>query len=50
LLLETGKNGSFLVRESQGKPGNYVLSVRTEDKITHVMIRYKVRKIENFIR
>lgn len=40
LLGEKGKNGSFLVRQSQSKPGDYVLSVRTEaDKTTHVMIR-----------
>lgn len=39
LILEKGKNGSFLVRESQSKPGDYVLSVRTDDKVTHVMIR-----------
>lgn len=41
LILEKGKNGSFLVRESQSKPGDYVLSVRTDDKVTHVMIRRK---------
>ncbi|KAK3921163.1 Tyrosine-protein phosphatase non-receptor type 11 [Frankliniella fusca] len=39
LILDKGKNGSFLVRESQSKPGDYVLSVRTDDKVTHVMIR-----------
>nr|CAD7412468.1 unnamed protein product [Timema poppensis]CAD7458846.1 unnamed protein product [Timema tahoe] len=39
LILEKGKNGSFLVRESQSKPGDYVLSVRTDDRVTHVMIR-----------
>ena len=39
LLLDKGKNGSFLVRESQSKPGDYVLSVRADDKVTHVMIR-----------
>jgi len=39
LILERGKNESFLVRESQSKPGDYVLTVRTEDKVTHVMIR-----------
>ncbi|KAJ8892436.1 hypothetical protein PR048_005016 [Dryococelus australis] len=39
LILKKGKNGSFLVRESQSKPGDYVLSVRTDDKVTHVMIR-----------
>lgn len=42
LILEKGKNGSFLVRESQSKPGDYVLSVRTDDKVTHVMIRCQV--------
>jgi tyrosine-protein phosphatase non-receptor type 11 len=42
ILLDRAKNGSFLVRESQSKPGDYVLSVRTEDKVTHVMIRYQV--------
>lgn len=42
LILEKGKNGSFLVRESQSKPGGYVLSVRTDDRVTHVMIRYEV--------
>lgn len=39
LLLNKGRNGSFLVRESQSKPGDYVLSVRTEDKVTHFIIR-----------
>uniref|UniRef100_A0A673K2Q3 protein-tyrosine-phosphatase n=1 Tax=Sinocyclocheilus rhinocerous TaxID=307959 RepID=A0A673K2Q3_9TELE len=49
LLTEKGKNGSFLVRESQSHPGDFVLSVRTGDdktdtsdgkpKVTHVMIR-----------
>lgn len=39
LILEKGKNGSFLVRESQSMPGDFVLSVRTDDKVTHVMIR-----------
>lgn len=39
LILDRGKNGSFLVRESQSQPGDFVLSVRTDDKVTHVMIR-----------
>lgn len=43
LILERGKSGSFLVRESQSKPGDFVLSVRTDDKVTHVMIRWQVR-------
>ena len=47
LILERGKNGSFLVRESQSKPGDFVLSVRTDDKVTHVMIRWQVSKEKN---
>ncbi|BFZ23975.1 hypothetical protein BsWGS_27013 [Bradybaena similaris] len=39
LLLEKGKNSSFLVRESQSKPGDFVISVKCEDKVTHVKIR-----------
>jgi tyrosine-protein phosphatase non-receptor type 11 len=39
LLLQKGRNGSFLVRESQSQPGDLVLSVRADDKVTHVMIR-----------
>lgn len=27
------------MRESQSKPGDFVLSVRTDDRVTHVMIR-----------
>ena len=46
VLLDKGRNGSFLVRESQGKPGNYVLSVRSEDKVTHVMIRCEREKYD----
>uniref|UniRef100_H9GHV1 Protein-tyrosine-phosphatase n=1 Tax=Anolis carolinensis TaxID=28377 RepID=H9GHV1_ANOCA len=52
LLTEKGKPGSFLVRSSQSKPGDFVLSVLTnEDKadtgdrkprVTHIMIRYQV--------
>ncbi|CAK8690501.1 unnamed protein product [Clavelina lepadiformis] len=39
LLMERGKNGSFLVRQSLSKPGDFVLSVRCDDKIIHIMIR-----------
>lgn len=46
LILERGKNGSFLVRESRSNPGDFVLSVRTEDKVTHVMIRWKDNKYD----
>uniref|UniRef100_A0A3Q4HT37 protein-tyrosine-phosphatase n=1 Tax=Neolamprologus brichardi TaxID=32507 RepID=A0A3Q4HT37_NEOBR len=51
LLTEKGKAGSFLVRESQSKPGDFVLSVLTNEekhdnvdrktKVTHVMIHYQ---------
>ncbi|CAG2102564.1 unnamed protein product, partial [Medioppia subpectinata] len=46
LVLEKGKNGSFLVRESQSKPGDYVLTVRTDDKVTHVMVRCQDTKFD----
>lgn len=39
VMLDKGKNGSFLVRESQSKPGDFVLTVRIDDSITHVKIR-----------
>ena len=29
MMLDKGKNGSFLVRESQSKPGDFVLTVRS---------------------
>lgn len=45
-LLEKGKNGSFLVRESITHIGDYVLSVRNEDKTTHVMIRCQDTKYD----
>lgn len=55
LLMDKGKAGSFLVRESQSKPGDFVLSVLTNEekhenvdrktKVTHVMIRYQVRQL-----
>lgn len=48
-MLERGKNGSFLVRESQSKPGDFVLSVRTDDRVTHVIIRSQVNDILYFI-
>ncbi|XP_055374760.1 tyrosine-protein phosphatase corkscrew [Condylostylus longicornis] len=52
LLLERGKNGSFLVRESESDPGDFALTVRTddkgssEDKITHVKIRWQDKKYD----
>ncbi|XP_039732696.1 tyrosine-protein phosphatase non-receptor type 11-like isoform X1 [Pteropus medius] len=48
LLMEKGRPGSFLVRESQSKPGDFVLSVLTQlpatadrPPVTHVMIRFQ---------
>ncbi|KRZ05769.1 Tyrosine-protein phosphatase non-receptor type 11 [Trichinella pseudospiralis] len=38
ILMEQGRNGSFLVRESQSTPGDYALSVRQDNQVTHVMI------------
>lgn len=46
LMMEKGKNGSFLVRESQARPGEFVLSVRVRGRVTHVMIRRQVNQIK----
>lgn len=48
-LLEKGKIGSFLVRESQTSPGDYVLTVRTDvtkAPVTHVKIHYEKDKYD----
>jgi len=42
VLMDKAKPGSFLVRESQSQPGHFVLSVRTDDTVTHVKIRAQV--------
>ena len=39
LLLDKGHEGSYLTRPSQNTPGNYSLSVRRGDKVTHVRIQ-----------
>eukprot|EP00053_Salpingoeca_punica_P007464 m.68116 g.68116 ORF g.68116 m.68116 type:complete len:529 (+) comp14162_c1_seq1:62-1648(+) len=39
LLKEQGQDGSFLVRASQSKPGDFALSVRCGDRVTHIIIR-----------
>lgn len=47
LLIDRGAQGSFLVRASSSKPGDYVLSVRCEgSRVTHVMIRNKEGKFD----
>ncbi|NIG61435.1 tyrosine-protein phosphatase non-receptor type 11-like [Pontoporia blainvillei] len=48
-LMQKGRPGSFLVRESQSKPGDFVLSVLTQQldradrpaRVTHVMIHFQ---------
>ncbi|XP_045163455.1 tyrosine-protein phosphatase non-receptor type 11-like isoform X2 [Mercenaria mercenaria] len=45
-LMERGKYGSYLVRESQSKPGDFVLSVKCEDRVTHVKIRRNSGKFD----
>ena len=50
LLMQKGRPGSFLVRESQSKPGDFVLSALTQQldragrqaRVTHVMIHFQV--------
>lgn len=42
LILEKGRCGSYLVRESQSDPGNYVLTVNIDDKVTEIKIRFNV--------
>ncbi|XP_057603055.1 tyrosine-protein phosphatase non-receptor type 11-like [Hippopotamus amphibius kiboko] len=49
LLMEKGRPGSFLVRESQSKPGDFVLSALTQQldradrqpRVTHVRIHFQ---------
>ena len=40
LLANKGQDGSFLVRASSHSPGNYVLSARVADEVSHVIIRH----------
>ncbi|VDK48436.1 unnamed protein product [Dibothriocephalus latus] len=37
--MDRGVPGSFLVRPSQNNPGNFTLSVRREDCVTHIRIQ-----------
>jgi tyrosine-protein phosphatase non-receptor type 11 len=39
--MDKGQDGSFLVRSSLHSPGNYVLSVRVDTEIAHVIIQYR---------
>jgi len=38
-LMNSGKIGAFLIRESESKPGDYSLSVRDHDAVKHYRIR-----------
>ncbi|KAL3311153.1 hypothetical protein Ciccas_010269, partial [Cichlidogyrus casuarinus] len=37
-MLNSGITGSFLVRDSEGSPGNYTISVRNKENISHFRI------------
>ena len=39
VLVLTGNEGSFLIRESESKPGQYALSIRTGEIVKHYSIR-----------
>lgn len=39
LLLDKGKNGSYLVRESTRQLGQYVITIRYDDHVKHVKLR-----------
>lgn len=40
LLEKSGKKGSFLVRDSETTPGDYVLCIKTSDNIANIKIKY----------
>jgi tyrosine-protein phosphatase non-receptor type 11 len=40
LLSRCEKNGSFLVRDSETTPGDYVICIKTADNITNIKIKY----------
>ena len=40
MLSNKGQDGSFLVRASSHSPGNYVLSARVAEDVSHVIIRH----------
>nr|XP_024214334.1 tyrosine-protein phosphatase non-receptor type 11-like isoform X4 [Halyomorpha halys] len=39
LLLERGYDGSFLARPSRSNPGDFTLSVRRNNEVTHIKIQ-----------
>ena len=46
LLMNKGQDGSYLVRSSSHSPGNYVLSARVADEVSHVIIRHRDNKFD----
>ena len=46
LLLAKGKQGSYLVRESQSQPGQYALAVRCNNGVQQVIISHKEGKFQ----
>lgn len=41
MLMLRGEDGSYMVRTSTRSPGNYVLSVRIEDEVCHLIIKHR---------
>jgi len=46
VLLSKGKQGSYLVRESQSQPGQYALAVRCYNGVQQIIIRHKNGKFD----
>lgn len=46
LLMNKGQDASYLVRSSSHSPGNYVLSARVADEVSHVIIRHRDSKFD----
>ena len=46
LLLQKGKQGSYLVRESQSQPGQFALAVRCKNGVQQVIISHKDEKFQ----
>ena len=46
MLLQKGKQGSYLVRESQSQPGQFALAVRCNNGVQQVIISHKDEKFQ----
>jgi abelson tyrosine-protein kinase 1 len=49
LSLGSGINGSFLIRESESKPGQYSISVRYEGRVFHYRIHSDPNPLQYFV-